>query len=112
MGLATHFRVIEKRARAGLPEVTLGVVPGAGGTQRLPRLIGVLRAIEMVSMGKLVDARTTLLIGLADRIVDGNLLDAAVAEAKGLVGQPLRMTSRLPIAEFDQNEVGALQRRL
>ena len=78
---ACHFRVATKDARVGQPEVMLGIIPGAGGTQRLPRLCGAKMALEMCTDGKPVPAPKALAAGILDAIVQDNLLDGAVAFA-------------------------------
>jgi 3-hydroxyacyl-CoA dehydrogenase len=80
---ACHFRVAVKDARAGQPEVLLGLIPGAGGTQRLPRLAGAKMALEMCTDGKPVSAPKALAAGIIDHVVDGDLLSGAIAFAKG-----------------------------
>ena len=79
---ACHFRVATKDARVGQPEVMLGIIPGAGGTQRLPRLAGAALALAMCTDGKPVPAPKALAAGIIDHLVDGNLLDGAIAFAK------------------------------
>ncbi|MGD9944086.1 MAG: enoyl-CoA hydratase/isomerase family protein [Burkholderiaceae bacterium] len=71
LAMACTFRVATPRARMGLPEIKLGLIPGYGGTQRLPRLIGQARALELVLSGRTVDAREAEQIGLVHRVVDG-----------------------------------------
>ena len=71
LALACTFRIATAKAKMALPEVKLGLIPGYGGTQRLPRLIGEARAAELVLSGRAVDAEEALLIGLVNRIVDG-----------------------------------------
>src|ERR1700728_3518408 len=66
IALACHYRVAVQSARFGLPEVTLGIIPGAGGTQRMPRLIGVERTLEMILAGRPVDAATAIAQGFID----------------------------------------------
>lgn len=78
MALASTFRLATPRARFGLPEVKLGLVPGYGGTQRLPRLIGLGPALELMMSGRFVDAQEALRIGLVHRIVEGDPLTAAI----------------------------------
>jgi 3-hydroxyacyl-CoA dehydrogenase len=80
---ACHFRVAAKDAKVGQPEVLLGLIPGAGGTQRLPRLAGAKMALEMCTDGKPVSAPKALATGIIDHIVDGDLLSGAIAFAKG-----------------------------
>jgi len=79
---ACHFRVATKDARVGQPEVLLGIIPGAGGTQRLPRLAGATLALEMSTDGKPVAAPKALAAGIIDHIVDGDLLTGAIAFAR------------------------------
>ncbi|KAI3590355.1 Enoyl-CoA hydratase (plasmid) [Cupriavidus sp. U2] len=78
LALGCDARVGARRLVVGLPEVTLGMIPGAGGTQRLPRLIGVPRAIDWVCSGKRVPAELALELGVLDAIADEDLLDAAI----------------------------------
>ena len=90
--LACSYRCALSSAKIGLPEVNLGLLPGAGGTQRTPRLIGVEAALTFMTSGKPVKAAQALEHGLIDKIVDGNLLDGAIAYAKQIVenGSQLR----------------------
>jgi 3-hydroxyacyl-CoA dehydrogenase len=81
LALAAHYRVASGQAKLGLPEVKLGLLPGAGGTQRLPRLIGVERAIEMIVSGEPVPAESLADTALLDVVVGGDPLDAAVSLA-------------------------------
>lgn len=71
LALACTFRIATERARLGLPEIKLGLIPGYGGTQRLPRLIGQARALEMVMSGRTIDAKDAERWGLVNRIVEG-----------------------------------------
>jgi 3-hydroxyacyl-CoA dehydrogenase len=91
--LACHYRVAMAAAQVGQPEVKLGLIPGAGGTQRLPRLAGVAKAAEMCATGEPVSATDALRAGILDRIVDADLLQGAVAFAREVadrVGPPRR----------------------
>jgi 3-hydroxyacyl-CoA dehydrogenase len=90
--MACHYRVAVKDARVGQPEVTLGIIPGAGGTQRLPRLAGVKTALELCTEGKPIAASRALSEGIVDHIVDGDLLEGAMAFALARVksGGPRR----------------------
>lgn len=72
LALGCHYRVVAHDARLGLPEVNIGLVPGGGGTQRLPRLVGVERALDMIQTGMPVTGKVALQIGLADAIAPGN----------------------------------------
>jgi enoyl-CoA hydratase/carnithine racemase len=92
LALAADFRFAGRSAVFGLPEITLGIMPGSGGTQRLPRIVGPARAKELVLSGRTVKADEALAIGLADRVVDdAGLLDAAVTEALGYARGPLAL---------------------
>lgn len=82
LAMACHRRIAVGQAALGLPEVQLGLLPGAGGTQRLPRLVGVAAATEIMLSGRMVPAREALAHGLIDRIADGDLRDAAIAYAR------------------------------
>lgn len=94
LSLACTFRLATPNAKFGLPEIKLGLVPGYGGTQRLPRLIGEARAAEMILTGRTVNADEALRIGLVNRIVEGSALDAAKAFAREFTGYSL-LTLRL-----------------
>src|SRR5438034_5605911 len=85
--LACHYRVGVKDARFGLPEVKLGLLPGAGGTQRLPRVVGVEKALQMIVSGDPIGADEALTHGLLDAIVEGDLTAAAVAFAEKVVSE-------------------------
>ena len=78
LALACHIRIASKAAKFGLPETKLGLIPGYGGTQRLPRLIGQGRALQLIFTGEMVDAEQAFAMGLANQVVDGAaLMDAA-----------------------------------
>jgi enoyl-CoA hydratase/carnithine racemase len=92
LALAADFRFAGRSAVFGLPEITLGIIPGSGGTQRLPRVVGPARAKELILSGRTVTADEALAIGLADRVVDdAGLLDAAVAEGLRYARGPLAL---------------------
>jgi 3-hydroxyacyl-CoA dehydrogenase len=82
VALGCHYRVADKSARLGTPEVKLGLLPGAGGTQRLPRVAGVRKALEMTATGSPIGAKEAFDCGLVDRIVEGDLVPHAVAFAE------------------------------
>lgn len=84
LALACDARVADAKAVFGLPEVTLGMIPGAGGTQRLPRRVGIARAIELICTGTRLPAREALSLQLIDHVIQDNLLQAAVAYARTL----------------------------
>src|SRR6516165_12542847 len=93
LALACHFRLAVSGARVGLPEVKLGLLPGAGGTQRLPRLIGPEKALEMIVTGEPTGAAEALADGVIDEIIEGDLTAGAVAFARRVVaeGRPLTL---------------------
>ncbi len=97
LSLACHYRVAAAGTRVGFPEVTLGIVPGAGGTQRLPRLVGAEAALDLIVQGRRIEASEALELGLIDEVAEGDLVDAAVALAEKVVaeGGPPRRTSAL-----------------
>lgn len=90
LALACTLRLALPNAKFGLPEVKLGLIPGYGGTQRLPRLVGQGRALEMVMTGRTVGAEEALAMGLVNRIVQAPGLDAAKAYAREFSGHGLR----------------------
>ncbi|MGA8144217.1 MAG: 3-hydroxyacyl-CoA dehydrogenase NAD-binding domain-containing protein [Candidatus Acidiferrales bacterium] len=88
LAMSGHYRVAAPDAQVGQPEVKLGIIPGAGGTQRLPRLAGVAKAVEMCSDGKPVKAQDALKYGIVDRLIEGDLLAGALAFAREIAGKP------------------------
>ena len=89
LAMACTFRLASTAARMGLPEIRLGLVPGYGGTQRLPRLVGEARALEIVMTGRMVDADEGLSMGLVNRIVEGDPIEAGLAFAAEITGYSL-----------------------
>jgi len=87
LALACHFRLATESAKLGLPEVTLGILPGAGGTQRLPRLIGVKPALDMILSGTPISAPQALGLGLIDGLIADPVTDSAVEFARGVLAQ-------------------------
>jgi enoyl-CoA hydratase len=90
LAMACTFRLAAPGAKMGLPEIKLGLIPGYGGTQRLPRLVGEARALELIMTGRFIDAEEALRIGLVNRLIDGDPLQAGVAFAQELTGFSLR----------------------
>ena len=88
VALVAHYRVAVPSAKAGLPEVNIGLLPGAGGTQRLPRIVGVEKALEMVTSGQHVPAKAAHAMGLFDELVEeGKLREGAIAFARKVVAE-------------------------
>jgi 3-hydroxyacyl-CoA dehydrogenase len=88
LAMMCHYRVAVPSARVGLPEVNIGILPGGGGTQALPRIVGVEKALEMMTSGRHVPAREAQASGILDEIVaEGNLKNAAIAYAKKLIAE-------------------------
>jgi len=111
VALACHYRVASAKAQVGLPEVKLGILPGAGGTQRLPRLIGVEAALAIIVAGDPIPAAQAAQAGVIDKIVDGDLNEGAIAYAQELAARhaPARKirdiridAGKLPHGYFDQ----------
>ena len=92
LAMAGHYRIASPSAQVGQPEVKLGIIPGAAGTQRLPRLAGVAKAVEMCAEGAPVKAEDALKSGILDRLVEGDLLSAAIAFAKEVAAKPAPKT--------------------
>lgn len=92
LAMAGHYRVAVAGAQVGQPEVKLGIIPGAQGTQRLPRLAGVAKAVEMCAEGNPVKVPEALKLGIVDRIIEGDLLTGAVAFAREVAGKPAPKT--------------------
>ena len=113
--LAAHARIATADAKVGLPEVNLGIIPGAGGTQRAPRLAGVPAAIDLVTSGKPLSATKALALGLIDRIAASDLRAEAVAFARELIGNPIRRTGALPVPAFDraaaEQQIAAVEKK-
>ncbi len=102
VAMACHLRVATKDARVGQPEVLLGIIPGAGGTQRLPRLCGARLALAMCADGKPIQASDAHAAGIIDRIIEGDLRTAAVAVARTLAAAGLtRRTRDVPVPAGD-----------
>ena len=100
VALTCNYRIALTTAKVGLPEVKLGLLPGAGGTQRTPRLAGIAAAVDLITSGNPVNAKSALTLHLVDKVVDENLTDAAVAYAAELLEQkaPQRQASALPLS--------------
>ena len=90
LALACTVRLATRGAKMGLPEIKLGLIPGYGGTQRLPRAVGEARAIDMIMTGRTIDVEEAHRIGLVQSIIDGDPLEQAVAYARQFSGYSLR----------------------
>jgi 3-hydroxyacyl-CoA dehydrogenase len=116
LALGCDYRIGDAKARVGLPEVTLGILPGAGGTQRLPRLIDPAAALDMILTGLFVPAPKALKLGILDRVSEGDLLDDAIQYAEELVasGAERRRVRDMDISAdaeiFDQARAVAAKR--
>jgi 3-hydroxyacyl-CoA dehydrogenase len=119
LALACHYRVAVAEARLGLPEVKLGILPGAGGTQRLPRVVGIPLALDMITGGDPIDARKGLETGLVDELASKDLRSAAVAFAEKAVRErmPLKRVRdasdklKVPEPDFFKNYRSSLAKR-
>ncbi len=99
LALACTFRLATANAKMALPEIKLGLIPGYGGTQRLPRLIGEARALDMILTGRTVEAAEAERIGLVNRLVDGDPVEAGIAFARGFAQHSL------PVLAFARSAV-------
>jgi 3-hydroxyacyl-CoA dehydrogenase len=100
IALACHYRVAVAATRFALPEVTLGIIPGAGGTQRMPRLIGAERALDFILSAKPVEAAQAKALGFLDELIEGDVRAGAVQYARALLaaGKGPRRTGEMPVA--------------
>jgi 3-hydroxyacyl-CoA dehydrogenase len=110
VALAAHCRIASPSATFALPEVKLGIVPGAGGTQLLPRLTGIPAAIDVIATGRTVGAEEALKLGILDRI-EGDLQAAAIGEASALAGKPARRTGECPVQPAPLQAIEAAEKK-
>lgn len=101
VALSTHYRIAVPSARVGLPEVLLGIMPGAGGTQRLPRVAGVEAALDMITTGRQVKAAEALKLGILDRIAEGTPREIGLAYVRELLDQG---AARRPVRDMPAPE--------
>lgn len=99
VAMGCHFRCAIESAKLGLPEVTLGLLPGATGTQRLPRLAGVKKALDMMLSGKPISAKDALKHGIVDKVVETDLQEGAIAFAKEI------LEKQIPIKRLSQTDI-------
>ncbi len=115
VAMACHYRIAVPTAQTGQPEVKLGIIPGAGGTQRLPRLVGLAAAAEICATGRMIKAGEALKLGMIDELMDGDLLESAIAfaNARAESGQALRktreLTEKLKITDDDRMAIDRLK---
>lgn len=101
VALCCHYRVMDKGAKVGLPEVNLGLIPGAGGTQRLPRLIGAEAALDLITSGRPVNATKAHKLKIADKLSDADLLNDALSYAGSLTVENVRRISEIELSADD-----------
>jgi 3-hydroxyacyl-CoA dehydrogenase len=101
VAMGCHYRIALNQSKIGLPEVKLGLLPGAGGTQRLPRLAGVEKALQIMLSGEPISADDAKEAGIVDRVVEAGLSAAAMAYAREVAGQAPNRVRDLPVAEVD-----------
>src|ERR671915_215689 len=89
LALGCHYRIAAPKSQLGLPEVKLGILPGSGGTQRLPRVIPMAEAVRLMTTGAMLPVEKAKEYGLVDEIVQGELLEGALAFTKKILGKPL-----------------------
>ncbi len=111
VALACHGRIAGEKVSFGLPEVKLGLVPGAGGTQRLPRLIGTVMAIDLIGTGRAVKAAEAVALGLADSIA-ADPVAVALAFVQEQAGKPLRRTGMIAVPPAHAKAVGAVEAKV
>jgi 3-hydroxyacyl-CoA dehydrogenase len=106
ISLACHYRIAAPATRFALPEVTLGIIPGAGGTQRLPRLIGAEQALDLILSAKPVSAQQAIEMGFIDSIYDGDVRAAAISYARDLLasGKGVRRTGAMTVVPATASE--------
>ncbi len=103
LALACNYRVAAQRVNVGLPEVKLGLLPGSGGTQRMPRLIGLPAAMDLITTGRFLKAEKGLSLGCIDQVVPPDqLLEAAKAAAQNFLGRELNIRTRMASRRFDR----------
>jgi enoyl-CoA hydratase len=110
LAMCCDMRIASEKARFGQPEINLGLIPGACGTQRLPRLVGAAKAKEMIFLGDMIDAATALALGLVNKVVPvGNLMDEAMDWAGKLAGKsgPVLAMAKLAINTGAETDIAS-----
>lgn len=107
LAISTHFRLAQTETLLGFPEITLGLLPGSGGTQRAPRLLGAEAALNLMLTGEMIDAQAALNLGLVDQVVDDSVVDAAISAFKdGTITAP-RRSGDLPVPADIESAIAA-----
>jgi len=112
IALGCHHRIAAASAKLALPEVKLGIVPGAGGTQRLPRLAGVIAAAEIAATGRMVGAAEAMALGFVDEVAEVGLITRATAIARELAGKPPRRTGDIVVAAADAGAFDTMAKKV
>ena len=110
LAMSCHYRVAHKNAKLGMPEITLGIIPGAGGTQRLPRLIGARAALNIILSGTSISALQAKGMGLVDEVTEDDLRDAALRFCERIVGEglgPRPTCERIVVEGLDDAEIAS-----
>jgi 3-hydroxyacyl-CoA dehydrogenase len=110
LAIACHYRVASAFASVAFPEVKLGLIPGAGGTQRLPRLTGIPVAIDLIGTGRAVKAAEAVTLGIVDEIAEGDLVSRAVEVARA--GSGFRQTGALAVASASDEEIARASKKV
>jgi 3-hydroxyacyl-CoA dehydrogenase len=97
LALACHHRIATNDAKFGFPEISLGLLPGGGGTQRLPRLVGIEKSIDLILGGQTIDATTALSIGIIDSIEKNDLIEAAIVIVHEILPEQIRRVGQLAV---------------
>lgn len=111
IALACHQRIAAASAKLGLPEVKLGLVPGAGGTQRLPRLTGVAAAVDMIGSGRAVSAKEALTLGILDRVAESDLIAEAI-DMSHAASKSMRRTGTLSVPPSSEADIEAAAKKV
>ncbi len=112
IALGCHYRISDSDTKLGFPEVNIGLLPGASGTQRLPRLVGVLEALEMMLSGEFVNTSKALEIGLIDKVTNTNLLSEAISFAEECQTQEIRRIRDMNFQAFDSSVFDVARKKI
>ncbi|MCW1934730.1 3-hydroxyacyl-CoA dehydrogenase NAD-binding domain-containing protein [Pararhodobacter zhoushanensis] len=114
VALGCHYRVMLRGAKVGLPEVNLGLIPGAGGTQRLPRLVGIVSAADIFTSARQVSAEDAFALGIADELSNADPFEAGMEFARKVLaeGLPVRRLSEMSVPPTDADSLAALKKKV